>query len=278
MTGRVLLTGGSGKTARRIAAQLRSRGIEPRTTSRSPAGPEVVRFDWSDHATHAAALDGVAAIYVLAPTDAIEQLPIMAPLLERALEQGVQRFVLLSASSVEEGGPMMGEVHTWLRRHAPEWVVLRPTWFMQNFSEAQHLATIRDEGLLYTAANEGRIGFIDAEDIAAVAVRALTDVEVTNEDLILTGPRTLSYDEVAAILSRVAGRPVRHHTLTQAQLSDRMVAMGMLPAYADALAAMDTAIAAGAEDRVSEAVLRVLGRAPGRFEDFAAREASVWRS
>ncbi len=278
MTGRILLTGGAGKTARRIAAQLSVQGIEPRTTSRSPAGPEIVRFDWYDHATHAAALDGVTAIYVLAPTDAIDQLPIMTPLLERALAAGVQRFVLLSASSLEEGGPMMGAVHAWLRRHAPEWVVLRPTWFMQNFSEAQHLATVRDEGLIYTAAGEGRIGFIDVEDIAAVAVRALTDVEVTNGELILTGPRTLSHDDVAAVLSRAAGRPVRHHALTQAQLSDRMIAAGMMPAYAQGLASMDTAIAAGAEDRVSDAVQRCLGRAPGRFEDFAGREAEVWRS
>ena len=140
----ILVTGGTGKTGRRIVARLQAER------------PGEVRFDWSEPGSFDAALDGVSAVYLLAPPTAADTLENMRPFLERALNQGVQRFVLQSASSLAAGGPMMGQVHAYLQAHAPSWVVLRPSWFMQNFSEGQHLPTIRDEGAIYTATGEGR--------------------------------------------------------------------------------------------------------------------------
>ncbi|NBJ13652.1 NAD(P)H-binding protein [Microvirga arsenatis] len=168
----ILLTGGTGKTGRRIAAQLAGKGLKARIaspTGAGPAGHQGVRFDWLDESTYADAVAGISAVYLLAPAGVAEPLPAMQPFLDQALKAGVHRFVLLSASSLEEDGPMMGKVHAYLRRNAPEWAVLRPTWFMQNFSEQQHLPTIRDEGRIYSATGDGRVPFIDADDIGASA-------------------------------------------------------------------------------------------------------------
>ncbi|HEV2604757.1 MAG TPA: ergot alkaloid biosynthesis protein, partial [Microvirga sp.] len=68
------------------------------------------------------------------------------------------------------GDPMMGEVHAWLATNAPEWAVLRPSWFMQNFSEGPHGRTIREESAIYSATDTGRVGFISADDIAEVGM------------------------------------------------------------------------------------------------------------
>ena len=273
----ILVTGGTGTTGSRITEQLAARGLRYRAATRNPKAENHIRFDWADETTYAAALDGVVSIYLVAPSGIAEPLPVMIPFMERTMRAGVKRFVLLSASSLDADGPMMGAVHAWLRDHAPEWVVLRPTWFMQNFSEGQLLAPIRDEGAIYTATGNGRIGFIDAEDIAAVAVEALTRHGFASGDMILTGPAALSYDDVAATLSNVLDRSVKHHHLSVAGLAARHMAHSGLPeAYAQALAAMDANIAAGSEDRVTNAVERIAGRPPHALADFVAANAPVW--
>ena len=273
----ILVTGGGGKTARRVSAQLAERGLEHRVASRSATGPGSVRFDWTLPQTHDAALDGATAVYLVAPPGVAEPLPVMLPFLQRALKKGVARFVLLSASALEENGPVMGAVHGWLRVHVPSWVVLRPTWFMQNFSEQQHLPTILADGAIYSATTDGRVSFIDAEDIAAVAVVALTKPGFASGDLILTGPDCLSYDDVAALISTAAGREIRHRRLSAEDLTEWFIKGGIPGSFAPALAAMDTAISLGAEDRTTQDVFNITGRPPGSFREFAARNASVWK-
>lgn len=275
----VLVTGATGKTGRRLAERLARRGVRARAASRGGAGVagcEGVRFSWAEPESYGGALGGVGAVYLVAPTDAGEPLEAMLPFLERARGAGVWRFVLLSSSALDEGGPLLGRVHAWLKTEAPEWTVLRPSWFMQNFSEAQHLRTIRDEGKIYTAAGDGRVPFIDADDIAAAAEAALLAPESYNHDFVLTGPETLSYDDAARLIAKAAGRPLEHVRLSEAQLAGHLTRSGVGAAYAAALAALNTAISNGAEDRLSDGVSALTGRAPERFENFALENASRW--
>ena len=269
MVDRVLVTGGTGKTGSLVAQQLAARGVEARIATRTVKSPEQVRFEWGDTASHRAALDGVDAIYLVAPTDRTDHLPVMRPLLEQAVAQGVAQLVLLSASSLEKGGPMMGEVHAWLHSNAPRWVVLRPTWFMQNFV-TQHLPSILNEGCIYSATQDGRISFIDAADIAAVAVEALGDPTFVSGEKVLTGPEALSYDVVANMIAAVAQRPIRHCRLSVAELARRYVGFGIPESYADTLAGMEEAISHGSEDRTTAEVEQILGRKPATLTGFLA--------
>ena len=272
----ILITGASGKTGRRVVEQLLGMGIHPRLALRTATGEDTVGFDWMAPETHLEALNGVGSVYLVAPPGVVEPLPVMLPFLQQALHSGVKRFVLLSASSLDKGGPMMGQVHAWLARNVPSWIVLRPTWFMQNFSEQQHLPTIVGEGSIYSATGDGRVGFIDAEDIAAVAAIALTEPDFPSGDMILTGPETLSYNAVAAVIANATGRDIQHRRLTEQQMMDRFVSFGVPAGFASGLAAMDSAIATGAEDRTTDNVSKVTGRPAGSFEDFVTRNAPVW--
>lgn len=272
---RVLITGGKGKTGRRVAARFSATGIDVAIGTRRPDGPRDKRFDWADPSS-ASAFDGCDAVYLVAPTDRTDHLAVMQPLLEEAMERGVRRFVLLSSSLLEPGGPMMGEVHAWLAESAPEWAVLRPSWFMQNFSEGPHAITIRDEGIIYSATATGRVGFIDAEDIAATAVTCLTATAPLNSDVVLTGPEALSYDDIAAVITTALGRPVRHLSLDPAALTERFVAQGLPPDYANTLAALDADIAAGVEDRTTPGVEQVTAQRPVSFRAFANRVIEKW--
>ncbi|MGW7283144.1 NAD(P)H-binding protein [Streptomyces sp. NPDC054844] len=274
-TGTTLVVGATGTTGGRTAGQLIAEGHRVKAASRRATplpGAEPVRFDWHDTATHGAALDGADRVYLVPPPGDSEPAAVMLPFLRRARAAGVRRAVLLSSSAVPEDGPAVGAVHRALPGLFEEWAVLRPSWFMQNFTGTHaHAVSVREDGAILTAAGSGRVGFVDADDIAAVAVRALTGDEAPCEDLILTGPETLDHDDIAAILTRAGGRPVVHRRLTHEQLRDRLARL-VPPDFAAMLADMDRAIALGAEDRTTDTVRRVTGRPPHGFREVLERE------
>ncbi|GDY25427.1 ergot alkaloid biosynthesis protein [Agarivorans sp. Toyoura001] len=275
----VLITGGTGKTGKRIAEKLTLQGVSVRVASRSalPINDyESIRFIWGDETTYDAALKDVKAIYLLAPANVAEPLDVMKPFIDYAVKKGVKRFVLLSASSLPKGGPMMGAVHAYLEETVPEWAALRPTWFMQNFSEQQHLETILSEGAIYSATDNGRVPFIDADDIASVAAVALTQKEPLNRDVIMTGPSAITYDDVASMISRVINKPVEHIKLTEGQLRQRFIISGMELVYANVLSAMDTSISLGSEENCSNEVKKLTGKDPISFLDFAEQATMNW--
>ncbi|UQW99495.1 NAD(P)H-binding protein [Streptomyces sp. RerS4] len=276
--GTTLVIGATGTTGSRTTARLVAAGRRVKAGSRRGTalpGAEPVRFDWYDPAGHAGALAGVDRVYLVPPVGDPDPAAVMLPFLRQARAGGVRRAVLLSSSAIPEGGPAVGVVHRALPDLFDEWAVLRPSWFMQNFTGAHaHADGIRTEGVIRTAAGQGRVGFVDADDIAAVAVRALTDDPAPRTDLILTGPRALSHDDIAALLTDVTGRPVVHHHLTPDALRDRLAAVIPLE-FATMLAAMDRAISEGTEDRTTDTVRRLTGRPPNDFRTVAARELSA---
>ncbi|MGK4905004.1 NAD(P)H-binding protein [Streptomyces albus] len=276
----VLVVGATGTTGSRTAARLTAESHRVKAASRRAApvaGAEPVRFDWYDTATHAPALEGVDRVYLVPPVGDPDPAAVMLPFLRQARAAGVRRAVLLSSSAVPSGGPAVGLVHQALPGLFPEWAVLRPSWFMQNFTgDHLHARGIREDGTVRSATGSGRVGFVDADDIAEVAVRALADDRAPDTDLVLTGPEALSYDDVAAVLTEVTGRPVVHHRLTQTQLRDRL-AVEVPAEFAGILAGMDGAIAQGAEDRVTDTVQRLTGRPPHSFRTVAERELSSAR-
>lgn len=276
---RFLITGGTGTTGSRVAAALTDQGMSVRIGSRTPApGTHQVRFDWADPTTHGPALTGTDGIYLVPPIGDSAPARLMVPFLERALEAGVRRFVLLSSSAIAEGDPGAGEVHRALRQLAPEWAVLRPSWFMQNFVTPGHLhvESIRTADEIVTATGQGRVAFVDADDIAAVAARALTDDRPHNTGHLITGPEALSYADVAEAVSKVSGRAIRHRPVPVAEFTERLAAVGIPEAFARMLAAMDDDIAHGSEDRVDPAVQRITGRPARALADFAAEHAPEW--
>ncbi|WP_250294428.1 NmrA family NAD(P)-binding protein [Streptomyces atroolivaceus] len=274
-SGTTLVIGATGTTGSRTAAQLSAVGHRVKAASRRAVnfpGAEPVAFDWYEPATHAAALDGADRVYLIPPVGDADPAAVMLPFLQQAHTAGVHRAVLLSSSAIPEGGPAVGRVHQALPDLFEHWAVLRPSWFMQNFTGTHaHAVSIREEGAIWTAAGSGRVGFVDVEDIAAVAVHALTDEYAPNTDLVLTGPEALSYDDIATTITQVTDRPVAHHRLSYEQMRDRLTAQVPLE-FASMLAGMDRAIAEGAEDRITDTVQRLTGRPARRFRALLERE------
>ena len=258
MTEPILVTGATGNTGVSVVAGLRDRG-----------DADAVRFDWFDPSTFAAALAGVRAIYLVAPAGVADPAPVVRPFLEQAAAGGVRRVVALSSSAVARGEPLLGEIHALVVDLFSESTVLRPSWFMQNFTADHALAEgIRRSREIVTATGDGRLGFIDAADIAAVAVEALVADRPVGDELVLTGPEALSYGHAAAIISDVLGTPVRHVDVTTAQLADRLTRAGLTGEFAAGLAALDERIRAGEQDLVTTTVYDVTGRRPTSLREF----------
>jgi festuclavine dehydrogenase len=220
----------------------------------------------------------------------------MKSFIDLALQHHVKRLVLLSASLMDVGdGPNFSEVSGYIAGLGVEWAVLRPTWFMENFSEQQYLPSIRDEDRILTATGDGRVPFVSAEDIADVAYRALVDEKSHDTDHLILGPELFSYDEVsslpplvdlgltyqtqiAEIFTKALGRTITHIKITEDQVAAGMEQWGIPPDYARMLAGLDTAIKDGKENRLNDVVLKVTGHPPKKFEVYlgecTARE--VW--
>ncbi|GAA0222598.1 ergot alkaloid biosynthesis protein [Cryptosporangium japonicum] len=263
----VLVLGARGTTGSRLARQLTDRSVDVRRAGRS-AGADVY-FDWSEPDTFTPALHGVGAVYLLAPVGVVDPEPVILPFLGAAEEAGVERVALLGSSAIPMGSPGLGAVGTRLRDFVPGWAVLRPTWFASNFTgDHLHARTIRSHGEIVSATGDGRVPFIDPDDIAAVARQVLVGPAAPQRDLILTGPEPLSFDDVAAQLTR-PDRAVRHRRVTEAGMSRHLREDGIPPAFADLLAGMDTAIARGAEDRTTGTVEEITGRPPRSFARFS---------
>ncbi|MFS0725221.1 NAD(P)H-binding protein [Paenibacillus sp. 1P07SE] len=275
----ILVTGATGNTGGALAAILSEQGVPVRAASRSgqPGSGDrtlitSVTFDWHDPSTYEQVLQGIDRMYLVPPTGVLDSVPVMMPFLTQARAAGVRRVVLLSATVIERGDSGLGQIHDALPDLFPEWAVLRPSWFMQNFAGAHpHSHSIREEHLIRTATGSGRVAFIDARDIARTAAHALLSELPLNRDLLLTGPETLSYEDIARIISSVRTSPVQHQQVSVQELEQIHIDSGLPAAFAHMLAQADQWIAAGAEDRITGEVEAMTGTPPTSFADFAAR-------
>lgn len=276
---RILVTGGTGKTGKVLSALLLEDGRQVRIASRkAPEGlsaAQHVVFDWMKPETHRAAVDGVDAVYLVAPSGVVEPLDLMKAFFDTAIKNCVRRFILLSARVYPEGSMHAGRVHTLLRERAPEWAVLQPSWFMQNFSEGRTARSIRERNSFRIGAR-GKVAFVDVRDIAAVARAALLTEQSYNAALPLTGPEALTYSDAAAILSRVLGREIKCIMMEAEEHRGRLIAAGLADDFVEHALHLDELIDRGDEQTTVDTVLRVTGKRPMSFAEFVREHADRW--
>ncbi|KAI3399984.1 hypothetical protein diail_5140 [Diaporthe ilicicola] len=291
--GTILITGGTGKVGLCIAKLCRASSTPYLVASRSASSATAstihptVKFDWFERTTWsnpfitATKASPVTAVYLISPP-VFEASTIMNDFIDLAREQyGVKRFVLQGATSVEAGGPVFGGTAKYLQELGAAgevgFGIMRPTWFMDNWAEANLYKTVRDEGKAYSASGAGRIPWISKTDIAACAFSALTAEAPPNGDYVILGPELLSYGECADILSEVVGKTIVHVNISVEELAEHHVKNNGLPEeYAQALAAMDVPIKNGSEENTNDVVLSVTGRKPKTFREFAVENKSIW--
>jgi uncharacterized protein YbjT (DUF2867 family) len=266
-----LVLGGTGKTGRRVAQRLTAMRHPVRIGSRSGQP----RFDWGDRATWPGVLNGVGAVYVsyypdLAVPGAVETVGAFARL---AVDRGVLRVVLLAGRGEPEGELAEQAV----RESGAELTILRSTWFSQNFSEDYLLDPVLD-GEVALPAGDTPEPFVDADDIADVAVAALTGDGHVGELYELTGPRVLTFAQAVDEIARATGREIRFVPVSIDEFAVEAASQGVPAEVVELLSYLFREVLDGRNAHVGDGVQRALGREPRDFTDYARDTAAsgVW--
>jgi len=271
--GSVLVLGGTGKTGRRIAAGLAAKGIPVRIGSRAATPP----FDWNNEAGWDACLRDVEAAYIsYAPdlaipgaTDAIQAF------VDRAKRRGVRRLVLLSGRGEAEAQACERIV----QESGLEWTVVRASWFFQNFSEGA-FADMVQSGRITLPAGDTPEPFVDVDDIADVAVAALSESGHAGEVYEVTGPRLMTFAEVATELSAATGRTINYVQVPHRAFVDGARDAGAPKEVVWMLDYLFSTVLDGRNAYLTDDVHRALGRDPKDFADYAREVAAKgsWRA
>jgi uncharacterized protein YbjT (DUF2867 family) len=267
----ILVLGATGKTGRRIVERLQARGVPTRAGSRTAQPP----FDWADRDTWAPALGGVAAVYVTYYPDlAVPGAPeAVGELARLAGDQGVQRLVLLSGRGEEEA-QRSEEV---VKEAGIDWTILRSSWFDQNFSEGFLIDSVL-EGAVALPVGGVREPFVHADDLADIAVAALTEDGHAGQLYEVTGPRLLSYADAVAEIAAATGRDVRFETISMDEFAGGLAQAGLSEDEAWLVKYLFSEVMDGRNESLTDGVQRALGREPRDFADYTREAAAsgVW--
>ena len=287
--GPVLVTGATGTVGHHVVQGLKDRNREVVAATRDPEAARHVlsvparRFDFHDPATYSA-FDEADALFLVRPPAITRVWTSIFPALDAARERGVRHVVFLSVLGAGEN-PFVP--HRWIEEKVKRlgrpsesasrltWTFLRPSFFLQNLSTT-HCAEIRERNEIFVPAGTGRTSFIDARDVAAAAVTALTEDGHAGAAYSLTGPDALTYGEVASVLTDVLDRPIRYADPSVWAFIRRQRSEGRPLPFVLVMTGIYLTARFGLAARVTDDLQRLLERAPRTVRDFAEDYADVW--
>lgn len=269
---KILVIGATGKTGSRVLQRLTKLGwpVQAATPSSHP------KFNWNDSSTWKPVLENINAVYVsfhpdLAMPGTVE---IIESFTDVAVKSGVKQFVLLSGRGEEEAQAC----EKLIMNSGVDWTIVRASWFCQNFSEGNFLEPVLSG---YVALPAGDVGepFVDADDIADVAVAALTEDGHSKKLYEVTGPRLLTFKEAVQEITKATGRPIKFEQVPIKAYSSVLVEYGLPKELISLITYLFTEVLDGRNANLTDGVQQALGRKPTDFSEFVkkAAVAGVWK-
>lgn len=282
----ILVTGATGKVGREVVRQLVATGAPIRALVRDPVsaspirlpGVEVVTGDFSRPQTLPPALAGVERVFLLTPAHP-DMLAYDTSVVDAAVAAGARRIVKVSVAGGPDSGTQIGRWH-WagekkVESSGLEFTFLRPTLYMQQM--LVYARGISMTGAFSAPLGTGAIAVVDARDVAAVAVRALTEDGHSRQIYDLTGPEALTFDEMADAISKATGRGISYVHVAPEYALKQMLSDGVPRWLADDMLVLFASFREGYGAAVSDTVSRIARRPAGTFAQFAADYAQVFR-
>jgi uncharacterized protein YbjT (DUF2867 family) len=282
----ILVTGAGvagGEVLRQLAAAHRAACALVRDCTRAEPfrrlGIKLIEGDFSDKESWKRALDGVAAVFniTVAHPDAVSW---NAMFLDHARRYKVKHIVQLSGMSVSTSSPaefhqQMSKCDEALKASGVSYTILQPNVFHQNM--LRMAAPIRNQGRFRSVVGEALISMIDVRDVGEVAVKALTEDGHAGKVYVLTGPESVTYFDVARILSKVLGKTVLYEVLTVEEGVRELIKNGVPESVARSRVGVHRSFSTGTFADVTGDVQKLLNRAPRSFSEFARDYASTFR-
>jgi uncharacterized protein YbjT (DUF2867 family) len=279
----MILVTTSGRVGSEAARVLAEQAVPVRILARDPdkaaaltrVGVDVVHGDLDVPATIDQALDGVSSVVLVSPAVPAQELRVV----DAAVRAGVQHVVKIT-SKASADSPIarrrnQHEIEIGLIASGIDYTLLRNNAYMQNF--LMLAPSIAETSAFGSSTGDGRVGMVDTRDVGAVAAQiAASPSGHAGQIYWPTGPESLSYADVAAVLTRVLGRPITFHPLTYEEEKKGMLTAGVPAAVAEMNAQALQLFAQGDSDWVTDDVPRILGRPARTFEQFAIDYAPVF--
>ncbi|MDX5438460.1 MAG: SDR family oxidoreductase [Pontibacter sp.] len=279
----ILVTGATGTVGREVVKQLsmhdgdiRVRAgvhsiIKGENLKRLPE-VEIVEMDFEDRESLHAAFTHVDKVFMITPF-VKDQVHMAKTLVDEARKAGVKHIVKLSAMGADsEPSIQLGRWHREIEKYIEDsgiaYTFLRPSSFMQNFVN-YNAESIKRDGKIYMPTGNGKIGYIDVRDIAAVGVEALTGEGHEGKAYELTGPDAISNKEVAEILSEETGKKVEFVDVPADAARKSMIAQGTPEWMVDAMMELYSVYKSGNSGEVFDSVQAVTDKKPHTFRQFA---------
>ena len=287
MSNKILVLGATGNVGSALVEALVEKGEQVKAGTRHPAEypatknvePVALDFEQPKAEAYAAALDGVNKVFALTKTADVHADKTLNPLIDQAKAAGVSHIVLMTAMGVDQAPDdvPIRQVELHLINSGIGYTILRPNWFMQNFSPGFLLPMIEQGGTIYLPADDAKTSFIDARDIAAVAAAALTEEGHVGKEYTLTGGEALSYSDAVATLSEAASREINYVAIDDSAFRDALASAGWLPEQVDFMAGLFYIVRQGWTAPVSPVVNEILGREPIALQQYAFDHADAWK-
>lgn len=283
----ILVTGSGGTVGSEVVRQLQAAGVKFRAAYHSQEkanaakakGIDAVIVDYNKPDTLRDALRGADKLFLLSAGGDV-QIEQETGAVEAAKAAGVKHIVKLSAWAAETEAFSFAKIHRAaekaIEKSGLAWTFLRPNGFMQNMAN-YNAVTIKSQGAFYGSIGDTKISHVHVKDIAAVAVKVLTEPGHEKKVYSLTGPEALSYTDIARKIGKAAGRDVKYVDLPDDQLKGGMVGAGIPAPYADALIDLNRFYRKDTASRITDDVKRVTGRAPISYDQYAKESADAFK-
>src|SRR6202521_114374 len=284
----ILVTGATGLNGRELVRRLSERGVPVRALVRNPAkaaalaalpNVEIVEGDMAQPETLAGALRGVDRAMLISSSDPA-MLDVQSNFIAAAAKAGVRHVVKLSGIMPELDSPfrfarMHGEIERRLEASGMAFTHLRAGEFMPAYF--RQVPSIIAKGALFLPMENARIASIDVGDIADVATTVLTSSGHEGKIYPLTGPEPLGMAGGAQKLAAATAKAIRYVNVAPEDAKKAQLAAGVPPYLADALVELFAERRRGTEGQVSPVPETLLGRRPTSFDEFAVRNAAIFR-
>jgi len=278
----ILVTGSPGNIGTPLAQHLLRQGRKIRLMVRNPkkqdqvvadlqaGGAEIVQGDFADPKSLVPCFTGVESAFLLVPV-ALETLEWKDNFIRAAEQNGAQRIVNLSVSGASSTTPI--DLFRWhwkaeqvLESSALAWTHLQPT-DLARFNIRSIMPTVEGQGAFYSSIGQGRVALVDEEDVAEVAAAALTQDGHEGKKYVLTGPKAVSYPEMAEALANKLGKPVKYIDIEPAEAKQAMVAAGLPDWVADFINSLRELEKSGGASGPRPDIQNLLGRSPRTLEE-----------
>lgn len=273
MNEKILVLGSTGKTGRRVAERLQNLQIPIRRGSRNGNPP----FNWNEPSKWDEVLTGIDSVYLtfqpdLAVPQAIEKIKLFA---ETAKANKVNKIVLLSGRGEKEAHAC----EQIIIQSGLDWTIIRASWFMQNFSENFLLDSILNNEVVLPN-SMALEPFVDADDIADVAVSALTDRKHSFKIYELTGPELLSFKSATSIIAEELNKQILYTEISIDEYTAALKSYLLPDDFISLIRYLFTEVLDGRNESLSNDIENILGRKPITFKEYVSKTAKtdIWKT